>query len=686
MRDLAPLARDARRCRSCTISAAGCCVSLEEFGLRGEPTARDAVRDGATLVVMSGDKLLGGPQAGIIVGDAAGDRRAAGGIRSRARCRVDKLTLAALEATLALYRDPSRARAARSRRWRMLTAIAGRAPRRARSSCGDALRATASPCDVVETRGERRRRRVPRRARIPSSAVALAGEARRDRASTSRRDAAGRSAASRDGRLHARPAQRARRARRRSSRAPWCAAHRRDATRAHAAPRSSTATARSSRTRSYLADPDACALLPGAAEAIRTLERARHRRASSSRTRSGIARGLSHRGGYEAVRDARRRSCSQADGARIDAIVSSARTIPTVTGPCECRKPGTLLYRARRRATSGSISSRSLYVGDRHRDVAPGAARSAAAAYPRAARPDRRARSTRLARRAERAPRPSCRFAARAPCRRYPIASRRMTRARSPCSPPEAAPTSRRSSTISTRSATRARRRRARRVAIVPTPARWRAPRDARHPARSALDAHARDGRARRRCSPRIASTLVALAGYLRLVPPDVTVALSRPHAERAPGAAARVRRRRACTATRVHEAVLAAGARAHGADACTSWTRSTTAAPIIAQWPVPVLPATRADDAGRARARASSTCSTRASSTPSRRARHARRRRHASRDDFGDAAPAGSCDARAGRHALAAELDRLLHRRARLSTRDSTLTSRDPPHFRIPH
>ena len=131
--DLAALAREAR-IPWLHDQGTGCVVDLAQFGVAGEPTVSDCLESGADLVTFSGDKLLGGPQAGLVVG-----RRETVAVLARhpvARVvRPDKLTLAALAATLSAWQTGA---------WRRMTVYA----------------AAAASAEELERRGEAIRARL----------------------------------------------------------------------------------------------------------------------------------------------------------------------------------------------------------------------------------------------------------------------------------------------------------------------------------------------------------------------------------------------------------------------------------------------------------------------------------------------------------------------------------------------
>ena len=148
---------------------------------RGAVAGR-SVAAGADLVTFSGDKLLGGPQAGIVVGRAAAVARLRA-IRWRARVRIDKLDLAALDAVLRLYLDPSRA-VERIPTLALLVRPREDARRARRLRDGCARRSACRPSECRLGRPRRRRRAAGRRGgeprrgrsrRAPTAPTRLAG-------------------------------------------------------------------------------------------------------------------------------------------------------------------------------------------------------------------------------------------------------------------------------------------------------------------------------------------------------------------------------------------------------------------------------------------------------------------------------------------------------------------------------
>ena len=124
----------------------GCFIDLSPFGLEKEPTVQEAVASGADIITFSGDKLLGGPQAGIILGRREMVERVKRNPLNRA-LRIDKFTLAALEAVLRLYRDEKTA-IARIPTLAMIAAPVAEVNRRARRLAGKLKQPFAGICTV----------------------------------------------------------------------------------------------------------------------------------------------------------------------------------------------------------------------------------------------------------------------------------------------------------------------------------------------------------------------------------------------------------------------------------------------------------------------------------------------------------------------------------------------------------
>lgn len=120
----------------------------------------------------------------------------------------------------------------------------------------------------------------------------------------------------------------------------------------------------------FIRHPADVRLFPGAAEAVRRLNAAR-RRVVMVTNQSGIARGLIQPAEYEAVTRRLETLLGEA-GARLDAIYFCPH-FPPVSGPCECRKPGTLHYRDAAERLALDLAA-SVWIGDRITDLLPATA------------------------------------------------------------------------------------------------------------------------------------------------------------------------------------------------------------------------------------------------------------------------------------------------------------------------
>jgi L-seryl-tRNA(Ser) seleniumtransferase len=158
----------------------GLLTDPRQLGLPPEPRPVEAVEAGSDVVVFSGDKLLGGPQAGLVVGRRDVVER----MRTNPMCRalrVDKATLAGLEATLRLYRNPERV-IEEIPTLRMLATPLGELAERARALAAR-LAAEGLPCEAIEVAGAVGGGTYPG-IELPSWAVAPAWGRRADEVAT----------------------------------------------------------------------------------------------------------------------------------------------------------------------------------------------------------------------------------------------------------------------------------------------------------------------------------------------------------------------------------------------------------------------------------------------------------------------------------------------------------------------
>lgn len=149
----------------------GVLVDLREYGLPYEPLVSDSVKAGVDVVTFSGDKVLGGPQSGILVGKKDAIEQIRKNPLMRA-LRCDKLTYAALEATLKLYLNPGRLRKAHPT-LRMLTASVSVLKRRGRQLVKQLETVKGIQVALVDSKAQTGSGALPLE-EIPSVAVAIA--------------------------------------------------------------------------------------------------------------------------------------------------------------------------------------------------------------------------------------------------------------------------------------------------------------------------------------------------------------------------------------------------------------------------------------------------------------------------------------------------------------------------------